>query len=239
MARVLSSMAWWHRGGVVMEPDDLVHASVNEVIGLIARIRVVGALNIYDEDGSVAWGDEPGEATERKEALGNYLTSRWAAPMILVGEAPGEKGARRSGVPFTSRRQLMGSGPTESTATIVHRVLSDLRSEQEVLLWNTSMLFAPGNRDPRRTEVDACAHVLELVCRGRSIVAIGRHAQLATGAPYIRHPSHGGSSLFAEGLRIALRSPSVADVGRALVEPIPVRPDGPEPSRMASGRGGS
>ena len=85
-----------------------------------------------------------------------------------------------------------GSGPTEPTATIMHRVLSELGCQREVLLWNASMLFAPGNRDPLRAEVAACAEVLELVCRGRAVFAVGRFAQVATGAPYIRHPSHGG-----------------------------------------------
>ena len=35
---------------------------------------------------------------------------------------------------------------------------------------------------------------------GRRVIAIGRVAAGATGAPYVRHPSHGGASAFAEGL---------------------------------------
>jgi len=46
--------------------------------------------------------------------------------------------------------------------------------------------------------------VLERVCRGRMVLAVGRHAQRATGAPYVRHPSHGGATRFAEELRRAL-----------------------------------
>jgi hypothetical protein len=199
--------------------------AVNEVIDLVARIKVSGALNIYDEDDCIACGDETGEATERKLALRHYLTSHWSAQAILVGEAPGKDGARWSGVPFTSQRQLTGLGPVEPSATTVHRVLSDLHSAQDVLLWNASVLFPPNNRDPRRAEVDACAHLLKLVCRGRTTYAIGRYAQIATGAPYIRHPSHGGASLFAEGLRIALRSPPGVDVRQALDELIASRSD--------------
>ena len=193
-----------------------VAAPVGEVLDRLGRIRVAGALNIYDEDDCVEWGDAPGLATERRLALLDHLTSRWTAPAVLVGEAPGKDGARWCGVPFTSCRQLRGSGPTEPTATVMHRVLSDLGCEREVLLWNSSMLFAPGNRDPRRAEVGACAEVLEMVCRGRAVFAIGRFAQVATGAPYIRHPSHGGVARFAEGLRVALRSPAGTDVGEAL-----------------------
>ena len=145
-----------------------------------------------------------------------YLASHWSAPTVLVGEAPGKNGARRTGLPFTSMRQMTGEGPAEPTATIVQRVLGELGQEDQVLLWNASMLFAAGQPDPRREEIDACSPMLDLVCRGRKVLAVGRHAELATGAPYIRHPSHGGvpSSptgsvlpCFADGLRAALSSP--------------------------------
>jgi hypothetical protein len=193
-------------------------ATVDEVMAGVARIGVVGALNLYDEADSRAWGDRPGQAAERARSLRHHLVDHWTAPTVLVGEAPGQDGARWTGVPFSSCRQLTGSGPTESTATVMRRVLSELGAQRQVLLWNASVLFAPGNRNPRRTEVDACASVLELVCRGREVFAIGRFAETATGAPYIRHPSHGGVPRFAEGLRIALRSAPGVDVRRALEE---------------------
>ena len=193
-----------------MTPDS--GARVDEVLDRLGGIRVAGALNIYDEDDCVGWGDRPGLATQRRLALRDYLVSHWTAPAVLVGEAPGRDGARWSGVPFTSCRQLRGWGPTEPTATIVHRVLSDLGCAGDVLFWNASMLFAPGNRDPRRAEVAACADVLGMVCRGRAVFAVGRFAQVATDAPYIRHPSHGGVPRFAEGIRVALRSPPGTDI---------------------------
>lgn len=161
-------------------------------------------MNIYDEEDSVSWGDPPGQATRRLLALERYLRSHWSASVVLVGEAPGKEGARWSGVPFTSQRQLSGSGPAEATATIVQRVLSDLQCEHDVLLWNASMLFAAGNRNPLEAEVVACAALLERVCRNRTVLAVGRVAEAATGAVYIRHPSHGGGPRFTEGLRAAL-----------------------------------
>ncbi len=89
-----------------------------------------------------------------------------------------------------------------------------------VLLWNASVLFPPGNRDPRRVELEACAPALERVSRGRRVVAVGRHAERATGAAYVRHPSHGGASRFAEGLRRALDEPrGVGRGGCATVYP--------------------
>ena len=66
-----------------------------------------------------------------RERLGSYLEARRAAQVVLVGEAAGYRGARVSGIPFTSERQLTGAGPAEATATIVHRVLAALGVEDE------------------------------------------------------------------------------------------------------------
>src|SRR6266404_321572 len=70
----------------------------------------------------------------RRERLRAHLERD--APTILVGEAAGYRGARVSGVAFTSERQLTGAGPSEASATIVHRVLRELEMEDDVLLWN-------------------------------------------------------------------------------------------------------
>jgi uracil-DNA glycosylase family 4 len=136
--------------------------------------------------------------------LRRYLETRATAEIILVGEAAGYRGARISGVPFTSERQLTGVGPAEASATIVHRVLDELGVEDDVLLWNVVPTH-PGtrgsNRRPTRLEVRAARPFLdELVC-GRRVVAIGRLAASVLDAPYVRHPSHGGARSFAEGLR--------------------------------------
>jgi hypothetical protein len=177
---------------------------VAQVMAMIDSLAVPGALNLYDETASVAWGDPPGAASRRREALRAYLTGHWSAPLVLVGEAPGRHGARWTGVPFTSPHLLTGSGPKEASAAGVQRTLAELGRSSDVLLWNASVLFPPDNRDPRRIEVEACAPVLERICRGRTVVAVGRHAERATGAPYLRHPSHGGAGRFAEGLRLLL-----------------------------------
>jgi hypothetical protein len=123
-----------------------------------------------------------------------------------VGEAAGYRGARVSGLPFTSERQLTGGGPAEASATIVQRVLAELGIEHEVLLWNVvpTHPHEPGrpytNRRPTRGEVESSVLFLERVVRGRRLIAVGRLAAQVTGAPYVRHPSHGGAEAFRAGL---------------------------------------
>jgi hypothetical protein len=146
------------------------------------------------------------------ERLASYLTSRRDAPVVLVGEAAGYRGARISGIPFTSERQLTGSGPAEATATIVHRVLARLGIEDGVLLWNVVPTH-PGteisNRPPARAEVQDASPFLDEIVGGRVPIAVGRLAAAALDAPYVRHPSHGGATAFEAGLRRAF-----ATIGR-------------------------
>ena len=126
---------------------------------------------------------------------------------MLVGEAPGYRGTRVSGIPFTSERQLTGTGPAEASATIVHRTLAQLGLEEDVLLWNVVPTH-PGtetsNRAPTRAEIAAGRPFLEEVTRGRVVVAVGRVAAAALDTPYVRHPSHGGAVAFAAGVRTML-----------------------------------
>ena len=133
-----------------------------------------------------------------------YLESHAHARVVLVGEAAGYRGARVSGIPFTSERQLTGRGPAEASATIVQRVLRELGIEQDVLLWNvvpTHPGTASSNRPPTRNEIDAARPFLDALVAGRTVIAIGRVAAATLDAPYVRHPSHGGAAAFASGLR--------------------------------------
>src|SRR6266550_6493694 len=69
-----------------------------------------------------------------RRRLASYLVARESARLLLVGEAPGYRGARLSGLPFTSERQLTGRGPAEATATVVQETLAEL--ELDVVCWN-------------------------------------------------------------------------------------------------------
>jgi uracil-DNA glycosylase len=147
----------------------------------------------------------------RRARLAAYLASRRRAPLLLVGEAAGYRGARLSGIPFTSERQLTGSGPAEASATIVQRALGELGIAGEVLLWNLvpthpHRLGEPrSNRAPTRAEVAEARPFLDALARGRSVLAVGRLAERELDAPYVRHPSHGGAPDFRATLEACLR----------------------------------
>jgi uracil-DNA glycosylase len=141
-----------------------------------------------------------------------YLEARRNATVLLVGEAAGFRGARVSGIPFTSERQLTGRGPAEQSASIVHRVLTELELGGDVLLWNVVPTH-PGtertNRAPSAREVAAGLPFAVELATGRSVIAVGRVAERALRAPYVRHPARGGAAAFAAGLREILVSSGV------------------------------
>jgi uracil-DNA glycosylase len=140
-------------------------------------------------------------ASVRRARLRRYLEAHAHTHLLLVGEAAGYRGARVSGIPFTSERQLTGRGPAEATATIVQRTLCELGLD--VLCWNVVPTH-PGtegsNRRPTAAEVRGGHAFLAEIASERRILAVGRLAAAVTGAPYLRHPSHGGAAEFRAGL---------------------------------------
>jgi uracil-DNA glycosylase len=143
-------------------------------------------------------------AALRRDRLAAYLDAREHAEWLLVGEAPGYRGARVSGIPFTSERQLSGTGPAEATATIVQRVLAELGIADRVLLWNvvpTHPGTACSNRVPTSREVAEGRTFADELAAGRRVLAVGRVAHAALGGIYVRHPSHGGAAEFTAAVR--------------------------------------
>jgi uracil-DNA glycosylase len=160
-----------------------------------------------------------------RSRLVEYLKLRRDAPLLLVGEAPGYRGARVSGIPFTSERQLTGAGPAESTATIVHCALEELGLVDAVLLWNvvpTHPGTAWSNRAPTRDEVEGGLEFVRRLARGTTVLAVGRIAERALGARYVRHPSHAGAAAFREQLTHAAGG-LVAQSHKAISRPTPSR----------------
>jgi len=164
----------------------------------LRRARIGATFNFYREGHG---------AEARCHRLRTYLEARETAPLLLVGEAAGYRGARVSGIPFTSERQLTGRGPAEATATIVRHTLAELGLERETLCWNVvpTHPHLPGqsasNRRPSRAEIDASRGFLEELARKRRVIPVGRLAERALGVPGVRHPSHGGAQAFRDGLR--------------------------------------
>ena len=84
----------------------------------------------------------------------------------------------------------------------MQRTLAELGIADDVLLWNLvpTHPHRPGepesNRAPTRGEIDAGRPFLDRLARGRRVLAVGRLAERALGAPYVRHPSHGGAAAF-------------------------------------------
>src|SRR5436190_23902805 len=182
--RAISSGCW--------PPSVRVRIRMEELISRLADTTIGDTFNFYrDGDG----------AEIRRNRLLTYLREHETATLLLVGEAAGYRGARVSGIPFTSERQLTGTGPAEATATIVQRTLAAL--DLEALCWNvvpTHPGTATSNRRPTAAEVGAAWPFLDEIASGRRILAVGRLAAAVTGAPYLRHPSHGGAAEFRAGL---------------------------------------
>jgi uracil-DNA glycosylase len=163
---------------------------MNRLVEALAEARIGSTFNQY------------ARSPLRRERLRRYLEERSGASILLVGEAAGYNGARVSGIAFTSERQLTGTGPAEISATIVHRTLAALGITDDVLLWNLVPTHPHrsgvpvSNRRPTAAEIAGGLPFVERIAKGRRVLAVGRLAQQALGAPYVRHPSHGGATEF-------------------------------------------
>lgn len=164
--------------------------------------------------------------------LRRYLALMWRLRprILLVAEAPGYRGAARTGVPLTSERLLCGQQilgarfdviesprlAAEATATIVWEALADL--PQLPLLWNIFPLHPHRAGEPlsNRAPVSAeCALGLPFVTdlidifAIEQVIALGKkaaHTLEKNGIPHsaIRHPSRGGKRAFRQGLQTAI-----------------------------------
>jgi hypothetical protein len=86
-------------------------------------------------------------------------------------------------------------------------VLAELDLSDAVLLWNvvpTHPGTANANRPPTRREIEAGLPFARELASGRRVLAVGRIAEAALGAPYLRHPAHGGATRFRETLSSCL-----------------------------------
>lgn len=171
--------------------------------------------------------DLPGAVNIRRKNLRKYLESYPEKPeALLVGEAPGYRGCRFTGVPFTSEAQLCsGILPftgersscsntpwKETTATIFWRIMT--RYHPKFLAWNC-FPFHPysynnrlSNRHPRKREIEKFSKTLNdmiSLLEPKVIIALGKKAEktlqnMNHDPKYVRHPARGGAIKFKQGI---------------------------------------
>lgn len=178
------------------------------------------------------WDYSKKENEIRRNNLKTYLSIILESKpsVLLVGEAPGYRGTRRTGVPFSSEKIILThpfftaspefkienlTNPiAEASASVVWRTMDELQFFP--LIW-ASFPFHPHepgndltNRAPTKEELllgQASLRLLMELFEIKTVVAVGRAAERTLqemGVPIvaqIRHPSHGGANYFKEGLR--------------------------------------
>jgi len=169
----------------------------------------------------------------RRANLEAYVRERTQPPRILLlAEAPGPWGCRFSGVPITSEAQLVDpdfpiSGRQSSrrdqphaeySASIYWRILAPYH--EQIFTWNAVPCHPYRKNEPlsiRTPRISELRHFLPLVGEvvravgAEDLVAVGRKAErafheLGLACTYVRHPSQGGATLFASGIRRVLDS---------------------------------
>lgn len=212
-----------------------MRVKVARFVELLGNVQVNGdCTNQY----ALSHGDYDANQLRRSN-LDRYLSAmvQCGPTLLLVGEAPGYRGCRMTGIPFTSTHTLAHEAVPgfedrvvaveamkEATATMVW---SALRSLQPLpLLWN-AFPFHPHrpnqpqtNRRPTVRElVQGGAYLLCLLdlFSGVQVVAVGNSAEsslrrLGIPCAKLRHPSHGGKQAFVAGLAALMQNETPGEI---------------------------
>lgn len=164
----------------------------------------------------------------REDNLREYLNAVNSCDSILIGEAPGYIGCRRTGIPFTDNSHLKSVSDTynlcklntatksgkdkENSALYMWREISRLNNPPFV--WNLIPLhpYKQGplkNRTPVKRDYENTKDVIIYLLENgnfNQFYSVGRIAEkylegLGHSSTYIRHPSHGGSTIFKRQIR--------------------------------------
>lgn len=165
-----------------------------------------GLSNLFNPWVDSCPGDtELNSAEARLARLAQHLACE--PEFLVVGEASGYLGMRRSAIAFTSERLLLeGAIPrvtapagrltnrrlpySEPSATIVWRTLKNMGIAEQTILWNALPMhpFKPGEHESNRTPTDAelmhGAPAMRLLLEAfphAKVVAVGRKSELLLG----------------------------------------------------------
>ncbi len=199
---------------------------MTQIDNFISRLSLVQKA---DNTTNLYFGDSR-ESEVRRSNLKVYLNKmKIINPKFLIlGEAPGFKGCRLSGIAFTSEKVLSQNEffknepiqfvnekdklESEILATIVWAEISKLI--EQPLIWNI-FPFHPHlttniktNRTPTKTELEEGKSFLDNLLKIfdiKKILALGRKPesqlkQIGLPFSYIRHPANGGKNDFVKGL---------------------------------------
>ena len=169
----------------------------------------------------------------RRKNLKNYMNSIKDPVFLFIGEAPGFKGMRCSGVPFVCEEQLLdndfpingkrstiGYCKCEISANIYWKVIID--DFNEIFNWD-AIPYHPfdsndksKNRTPKKSELHHFLPFLQRVIdiidvEPKNIISIGKKPQyslnkLGIYSTYVRHPSYGGKKDFVNGINKLLKN---------------------------------
>jgi len=210
---------------------------MNEIKRLIEKLKnIPGSADVFNQyRDNIPGLDIPQGASIRSKNLELYLNAMKDSPILLLGEAAGYKGARFSGVPMFSERQIVEkeipelshlplkrtstrTRPfSEPTATIVRKALREY--PVKVIIWNLFPLHPHkphdylSNRPLRKQErILGLEFLLEFlkIIKPEFIIACGKIAENALreagiDAFPVRHPANGGKRRFLEGLEEAMK----------------------------------
>jgi len=154
--------------------------------------------------------------------------------ILLIGEAPGYKGCRLTGIPFTSEVILSDNLFFKNQGYLSVNTPSNLEKENSALFfWETIMKYDNNpliwnifpfhpheenkincNRTPNKNELELGFIILKeflKLFQIQQIGAIGRKAEqkvkgIEMSYIYIRHPSYGGKLEFSNGIKKLLLS---------------------------------
>jgi len=186
---------------------------------------------IESSDSTNLYGGNSRESQIRRKNLKLYLEKmkKLNPSFLLLGEAPGYKGCRLTGIPFSSEKILATNDffknqgfncinepqslESEISATIIWNELENYTNKP--LIWNI-FPFHPhksnsikSNRTPTKSELMSGKEYLKQLLEIfdiKKIIALGRKPEsqisdLGLDFIYVRHPANGGKNKFINGLK--------------------------------------